>query len=178
MRREDWWSQELGVHVRKLRNIKIRSPHSQTAAIWRMHEHAHSNLHTYPKYTRLSCLYFLLLISPWSRIILRICSGGMSSFWASTNPNFLFSENLLDCNCCHFCAAKLIAMLMDNEHYPFPPWQFHHYVRLFTTLNVLHDTIRMKKTKDGLMGIVIFCQTYIQGVTGGTDQTSGGCSLC
>ena len=124
-----------------------RSPHSQTAAIWWMHTHAHSNQDTYPKYTRLSCLYFLLLISPWSRIILRICSGGMSSFWASTNPNFLFSENLLDCNCCHFCAAKLNVMSTDTEHYSFPPWQFHHSVHLFTTLNVPHDTTRMKKTK-------------------------------
>ena len=75
MRREEWWSQKIEVHVRKLWNIKIRSPHSQTAATWRMHEHAHSILHTYPKYTHLSCLYFLLLKSPWSRIILRICSG-------------------------------------------------------------------------------------------------------
>jgi len=153
VRREDWWTQELEVHVRKLWNIKTRSSHSQTGAIWRMH--------TYPKYTRLSCLYFLLLMSPWSRIILRICSGGMSSFWASTNPNFLFSENLLDCNCCHFCAAKLNAMLTDTEHYSFPSWQFQHSVHLFTTLNVPHDTIRMKKTKVELMGIVTFCETYI-----------------
>ena len=92
---------------KNLWNIKTTSRHSQTVATWRMHTHAHGNLYTYPKYTRLSCLYFLLLMSPWSRIILRICSGGMSSFWASTNPNFLFSENLLDCSCCHFCAAKI-----------------------------------------------------------------------
>jgi hypothetical protein len=67
----------------------------------------------------------------------------------------------LDCNCCHFCAAKLNAMLTDTENYSLPPWQFQHSVHLFTTLNVPHHTIRMKKTKVELKGIFTFCQTYI-----------------
>jgi len=34
-----------------------------------------------------------------------------------------------------------------------------------------------KYVKIALWGVVIRL-SYIQGVTGGTDQTSGGCSLC
>lgn len=60
---------------------------------------------TYPRYTLLSWRYFRLVMSPWSRIIFLTCSGGMSSFWASTKPNFLFSLYLFDCNCCHFFAV-------------------------------------------------------------------------
>ena len=36
-----------------------------------------------PRYTRLSCRNFLLVMSPWSLTILRTCSAGMSSFGAS-----------------------------------------------------------------------------------------------
>lgn len=63
----------------------------------------HNNTH--PRYTLLSWRYFLLVMSPWSRMIFLTCSGGMSSFWASTNPNFLFSLYLFVCNCCHFLAV-------------------------------------------------------------------------
>ena len=37
-----------------------------------------------PRYTRLSCRYLRLDMSPWSLMIFRTCSAGMSSFCAST----------------------------------------------------------------------------------------------
>lgn len=37
-------------------------------------------------------------------MIFLTCSGGISSFCASTNPNFRFSPYLLELSCCHFLA--------------------------------------------------------------------------
>ncbi|RWW31181.1 hypothetical protein BHE74_00002308 [Ensete ventricosum] len=37
-------------------------------------------------------------------IIFLTCSGGISSFWVSTNPNFLLSPYLLELSWCHFLA--------------------------------------------------------------------------
>ena len=47
----------------------------------------------------------LSVMSPWSHVILRTSSGGMSSFCASTKPNFLFSLYLFDYNiaACAMC---------------------------------------------------------------------------
>ena len=70
----------------------------------------HNNTH--PRYTLLSWRYFLLVMSPWSRMIFLTCSGGMSSFWASTNPNFLFSLYLFVCNCCHFLATIIVHQII------------------------------------------------------------------
>jgi len=35
-----------------------------------------------------------------------------------------------------------------------------------------------KKQLQDIYEVYIYIYIYIQGVTGGTDQTSGGCSLC
>jgi hypothetical protein len=44
-----------------------------------------------PRYTRLSCRNFLADMSPWSRTILRTCSGGMACFCTSLTPNLRLS---------------------------------------------------------------------------------------
>ena len=61
-------------------------------------------------------------MSPWSRMIFLTCSGGMSSFWASTNPNFLFSLYLFVCNCCHFLAIivhQIIRVALITSKLPY-----------------------------------------------------------
>jgi len=73
---------------------------------------------TDPRYTRLSCLNFRLVMSPWSRTIFLICSGGISSFWASMKPNLRFSLYLLVCSCCHFRAtqkSEYLGFLVDGN---------------------------------------------------------------
>ena len=57
-----------------------------------------------PRYTRLSCRNFRDVMSPWSRMIFRRCSGGISSFCASTYPNFRLSPNRFALSCAHFRA--------------------------------------------------------------------------
>lgn len=57
-----------------------------------------------------------LLMSPWSLMILRTCSGGMSSLGASTKPNLRLSLYRLAFNCCHFlaCAGETVRVAVGG----------------------------------------------------------------
>jgi hypothetical protein len=65
-------------------------------------------------------------MSPWSRTILRRCSGGISSCFESMYPNFFLSEYRLEFSFCHFrafsskiasrCSALIVDAMMPLIH--------------------------------------------------------------
>jgi hypothetical protein len=69
---------------------------------------------------------FLDVMSPWSRTILRRCSGGISSCFESIYPNFFLSEYRLEFSFCHFrafsskiasrCSALIVDAMMPLIH--------------------------------------------------------------
>jgi hypothetical protein len=69
---------------------------------------------------------FLDVMSPWSRTILRRCSGGISSCFESMYPNFFLSEYRLEFSFCHFrafsskiasrCSALIVDAMMPLIH--------------------------------------------------------------
>jgi hypothetical protein len=113
-------------------------------------------------------------------IILVTCNNSVASLFIFPSRNFtpMKSKSALD----DFVITAWLTPSLEGEQYQDCHVGWYTFVILtHGTCNLAAEICRSRRISYVVyltLHILDFIYIYIQGVTGGTDQTSGGCSLC